>query len=858
MLHRCIFQLAKKKGPTPRSHVLRRSLRRSGSGGGVGASVGRRAGSAAAKRSGKDRPSSGALVREKSGRAGVGSGGSVYGEDGGGSSAAAAGTSAAPLAPASDEPAHPSPTSARRPLYRLATAVSTVIVPPTTNVYLQSMKHLLTPASSPTLTGASISEMVGAGPPAVPIIEEYYTSKKGPLFATAVVAGTNAVKQVSSLIPFCYPTPIQRCSFTFRRRQVQQQPRPSQMPHRVVLRRRTTAPGQPPIRPEYSVLYCFCTVATESKAGVEMEALTGATMASVTLYDMLKGLPGAQEDGLSLGEAFVLAKRGGRNDFTKLLMSEPERLLVESGIRSESGVPAIEPPKSSSETTANDIKSHGTAGTAAAALGSAEPLTSSQEGSAKQQYAANAVRGVVNTEDSGEEDVPQRVIRRAAAVAATAEGNEVDDPNATVDTGAWWRTSKQEKRLQELYPRRKYVDGSRVVPTSPPAPEEATPGKRAASSQAFVSGDKTTAAVATASRPKHLSKASMIRDGRSVTSAVSAKAALRSARDAAADNEAAEEKEEDEGVVEHRRPNKSRLAKKTGRGVVSVEADADEVPVKETPLEDEEATAGEEEGEVHDEEEIEPSKGNRKAKRGSSVTSPAHKTAKAAGKRGSAAPTTTAAQRRQQATAEAEEDEANEEEEEEEEIVAPSRKPSHASPAAVVKRHGKGSSSSAHTAAPSLRSQPGSPARKQRAAAAAAALPSTKRARAAALEEEDEDESASADEDDYASEDEEEIEAAAVEEEEEAVTRRGKSAKSSAAAATSSKKKASVMRQVRHSSWDEVTRTVGDDEDAEVGEEVEDVANEIAEEDEEESTPPPPLPKKKVKKTVKRTVPKRR
>lgn len=52
-----------------------------------------------------------------------------------------------------------------------------------------------------------------------------------------------------------------------------------------------------------------------------MEALTGATVSCISLYDMLRGVPGAQEDGLTLGESFVLAKRGGKNDFIKLLMS---------------------------------------------------------------------------------------------------------------------------------------------------------------------------------------------------------------------------------------------------------------------------------------------------------------------------------------------------------------------------------------------------------------------------------------------------------------------------------------------------------------------------------------------------------
>ncbi|KPA85130.1 putative Molybdenum cofactor biosynthesis protein [Leptomonas pyrrhocoris] len=835
MLHRCLIQLAKKKGPPQRGHVLRRNLRRSGSSGSASASVARRAGSAAAKRDGKGHPSSAASSKAKSGKAEAGNKNFLNGTDGNSSAAA-------PLALVSDESAHAPPNSARRPLYRLATAVATVVVPPTTNVYLQSMKHLLTPASSPALASASIGEAVGAATPAVPIVEEYYTSKKGPLFATAVVAGTNAVKQVSSLIPFCYPTPIQRCSFTFRRRQVLQAPRPSQMPHRVVLRRRTSTPSQSPTRPEYSVLYCFCTVATESKAGVEMEALTGATMATVTLYDMLKGLPGAQEDGLSLGEAFVLAKRGGRNDFTKLLMSEPDRPLVDSGIRNGGEVPAIAPPKAFTEATTNGNNSSGTAA-AAATSNSAESLANQQDGNAQQQSATNAAHGVGNTEGDEQGVVPQRVIRRTSSVAGV---DDAEDPNAPGDAGAWWRTSKHEKRLQELHPRRKYVDGSRVVPTSPSAADGAVP------SQVAVTNAAPTAPATTPSKLKHVSKASMIREGRPVVSAMSAKAALKAARDAAAHHEEAEE----EDAMEHRRPNKGRLARKSGRGAISAEADTDEVPDKEAVLEDDEAAEEAEEAEVtHDEDEVEPSKGGKKTKRGSTASAAAHKSVKAAGRRATAT-ATSAAQRRQQAAeeAEAEEDEedsaeaAVEEEEEEEEVVTPTRKPSHASLAAAAKKHNKGKISAA---------------RKQRAATTTAS--SHKKGRAAAVEEEDENEAVSVEggeDDEPAAEEEEEDSAEAdvgtvdeEEEEEVAVTRRGKSTKHSAAATTPSKKKASAMRPVQHSSWDEGTRKVDDDEDAEANEE-EEAVNEDAEEEEEEEVPPPPP--KKLKKSMKRTIPRRR
>lgn len=206
--------------------------------------------------------------------------------------------------------------------YLLATAVATVVVPIIANDMLEGMRHVVTKASremDPARAQKNGNQTQQ--------IEEYYMSNKGPLFATAVIAGTNAVKLSSTLLPLCHPVSIQKCSFTFRRRTLPQTARPSALPHRVILRKRTTPPSTiVPRRQEFSILYCFCTVATNEQkvGGVEMEALSGATAAATTMYDMLRHLPCAQEDGLMLGEAFVLAKRGGRSDFIKLLMSETE------------------------------------------------------------------------------------------------------------------------------------------------------------------------------------------------------------------------------------------------------------------------------------------------------------------------------------------------------------------------------------------------------------------------------------------------------------------------------------------------------------------------------------------------------
>jgi cyclic pyranopterin phosphate synthase len=102
-------------------------------------------------------------------------------------------------------------------------------------------------------------------------------SAKGPVVDTAIIAGTMAVKRTHELIPFCHPLPIENC--------------------RIVIEFATK-----------TELVIRCTVALTHKTGVEMEALTGASIAALTVYDMCKAL--SHEiviDGLHL-----LEKSGGK------------------------------------------------------------------------------------------------------------------------------------------------------------------------------------------------------------------------------------------------------------------------------------------------------------------------------------------------------------------------------------------------------------------------------------------------------------------------------------------------------------------------------------------------------------------
>ena len=110
--------------------------------------------------------------------------------------------------------------------------------------------------------------------------ERSLSTKKGPVFDTAIVAGVMAVKKTSELIPFCHPIPLEDC--------------------RIDIDWLDDA-----------VVEVRCTVSATHKTGVEMEALTGASTAALTIYDMCKAL----SHGIRIRELALVAKSGGKRDF---------------------------------------------------------------------------------------------------------------------------------------------------------------------------------------------------------------------------------------------------------------------------------------------------------------------------------------------------------------------------------------------------------------------------------------------------------------------------------------------------------------------------------------------------------------
>lgn len=105
-------------------------------------------------------------------------------------------------------------------------------------------------------------------------------TKKGPVFATAIVAGVMGAKRTHELIPFCHPLGLENCKITIE------------------------------VVEQWAIIDCRCTV--HHKTGVEMEALTGATIAALTVYDMCKAL----SHDIVIGETRLISKTGGKRDFS--------------------------------------------------------------------------------------------------------------------------------------------------------------------------------------------------------------------------------------------------------------------------------------------------------------------------------------------------------------------------------------------------------------------------------------------------------------------------------------------------------------------------------------------------------------
>jgi len=107
-------------------------------------------------------------------------------------------------------------------------------------------------------------------------------TKKGSVFQTAVIAGIMAAKKTGDLIPLCHPLGLDNCKIEIQ------------------------------LNDDNDVVI-NCTASITAKTGVEMEALVGASIAALTIYDMCKAL----SHDIVIKETKLIAKTGGKRDFKR-------------------------------------------------------------------------------------------------------------------------------------------------------------------------------------------------------------------------------------------------------------------------------------------------------------------------------------------------------------------------------------------------------------------------------------------------------------------------------------------------------------------------------------------------------------
>lgn len=113
--------------------------------------------------------------------------------------------------------------------------------------------------------------------------QDDFNTKKGSVFQIAIIAGIMGAKKTSELIPLCHPIGLDNCHL------------------QIELNRQND-------------IVIECTASIEAKTGVEMEALTGASVAALTIYDMCKAL----SHDIVIKEIKLIEKSGGKNDFKRV------------------------------------------------------------------------------------------------------------------------------------------------------------------------------------------------------------------------------------------------------------------------------------------------------------------------------------------------------------------------------------------------------------------------------------------------------------------------------------------------------------------------------------------------------------
>lgn len=133
-------------------------------------------------------------------------------------------------------------------------------------------------AKEPTLRSATARAVVHLGPPLLVKLEDRSLAK-GDVRGVARLAGISAAKKTPDLIPLAHPLALHHVRVEF-------EPDPAA-----------------------GTLAVHCTVTAHERTGVEMEAMTGASVAALTVYDMCKG----EDKGISIADLRLLKKSGGKS-----------------------------------------------------------------------------------------------------------------------------------------------------------------------------------------------------------------------------------------------------------------------------------------------------------------------------------------------------------------------------------------------------------------------------------------------------------------------------------------------------------------------------------------------------------------
>lgn len=107
-------------------------------------------------------------------------------------------------------------------------------------------------------------------------------TKKGAVFQTAIIAGIMAAKKTGDLIPLCHPLGLDNCNVDIKLN-------------------------------DESEVEIYCTATITAKTGIEMEALVGASIAALTIYDMCKAI----SHNIVIKETRLIEKTGGKSDLRR-------------------------------------------------------------------------------------------------------------------------------------------------------------------------------------------------------------------------------------------------------------------------------------------------------------------------------------------------------------------------------------------------------------------------------------------------------------------------------------------------------------------------------------------------------------